>query len=114
MKLARDDEHERWTGASNAQIIANASTLDPERTAVRVPLIPGVTDTDENVRGIYEHMRRAGLKTVELLPHNPSSPAKYEWLGLRYQIEGEPQDDEHIERLERMASEYGVTPIRHR
>jgi pyruvate formate lyase activating enzyme len=103
LKLIDDDAHRRWTGASNRQILANARRLAAHaggyQMQVRVPLIPGITDTEENLRGIFYFMREAGLDRAALLPYNPSAGAKYEWLGLRYQIEGEPQAEERLEEL---------------
>ena len=92
LKLLDDQEHRRWTGASNRQILDNAARLAPHNVQVRVPLIPNITDTQENLRGIFAFMRQVGLRSVALLPYNPSASAKYEWLGLPYEIRGEPQN----------------------
>jgi len=99
LKLMDDAEHRRWTGASNRQILDNARRLAGANVEVRVPLIPGITDTDENVRAIAAFAVDVGLRRVALLPYNASAGAKYEWLGLPYEIEGEPQDDARLDEL---------------
>ena len=80
LKLIDDAEHRRWTGASNRQILDNARRLAGRNVQVRVPLIPGITDTDANLPGLFGFMQEAGLRRVALLPYNPSAGAKYQWL----------------------------------
>ena len=47
----------------------------------RVPLIPGITDTDENLSAIA---RFAGDSPVELLPYNVMAGAKYASVGRSF------------------------------
>ena len=75
---------------------------------VRVPLVPGITDSEQNLRGIFGFMREVGLPRVALLPYNPASRAKYEWLDLPYEIQGEPQNEELLSRFVSMAQEEGI------
>jgi pyruvate formate lyase activating enzyme len=108
LKLISDQQHRRWTGASNRQILRNARRLSERTVEVRVPLIPGITDTEENLGGIFRFLRDAGLPRVTLLPYNPSSGAKYEWLCMPYGIEGETQKDERLAELQAVAEELGL------
>ena len=99
LKLIDDEQHRRWTGASNRQILANAARLNGRDVQIRVPLIPGITDTDSNLRGIFGFMHKHGLSRVALLPYNPSAAAKYDWLGLDYEIDARPQGAARLETL---------------
>lgn len=108
IKLIDDRQHRRWTGVSNRRILSNARRLAGRRVEVRVPLIPGVTDTDENLQAVFEFMNDAGLKNASLLPYNPSSGAKYEWLGLPYRIEGRTQCPDELARLVALARGRGI------
>jgi pyruvate formate lyase activating enzyme len=108
LKLMDEEEHRRWTGASNRQILRNAAQLAGRNVQVRVPLIPGITDTEENLRGIFSFIRDVGLTSLALLPYNPSADAKYEWLGLTYEIRGEPQSLELLESFADMARQLGL------
>jgi pyruvate formate lyase activating enzyme len=104
IKLIDDKEHQRWTGASNREILENAQRLAGQaEVEVRVPLIPGITDTERNLTGIFDFMREVGLGSVALLPYNPSSRAKYEWLDVPFEIEDESQDREQLAVLLKMA-----------
>jgi pyruvate formate lyase activating enzyme len=108
IKLIDEEEHARWTGASNKQILANAARLAGGNVTVRVPLVPGVTDSDANLTGIFTFMRDNGLGTVTLLPYNPSSGAKYEWLGIPYEIAGVTQSAERLAAIVDMARAVGL------
>jgi pyruvate formate lyase activating enzyme len=99
LKLIDEAGHRRWTGASNRTILENARHLAAYSVQIRVPLIPGITDTEENVTGIYAFMREAGLRRIALLPYNPSAGAKYEWLDRPYELEGEPQTQTYLDHL---------------
>lgn len=108
LKLMDDALHRRWTGASNRLILENAARLAGRRAQMRVPLIPGITDTDENLRAIFTFMREHALTDVALLPYNASAGAKYEWLDRPYELIGEPQSGERLETFAAMAREAGV------
>jgi pyruvate formate lyase activating enzyme len=108
LKLIDEEQHRRWTGASNRTILENAGHLAAYHVQIRVPLIPGITDTHENLTGIYAFMRQAGLKRVALLPYNPSAGAKYEWLDRRYELEGTVQDPDYLEHLADLGQAQGL------
>jgi pyruvate formate lyase activating enzyme len=111
LKLMDEEEHRRWTGTSNRQILSNAAHLADRNVQVRVPLIPGITDTEENLSGIFNFVRDVGLSSVALLPYNPSADAKYEWLGLTYEIRGEPQSPESLEMFVDLARQLGLEAV---
>ena len=81
IKLADTAEHRRWTGADNHNILENLRRLAAHKVCVRVPLIPGITDSAENLNSVEDLAAAAGISQVEHLPFNESAVAKYEWLG---------------------------------
>jgi pyruvate formate lyase activating enzyme len=111
LKIVDEAAHRLWTGASNRQILDNARRLAPHNVQVRVPLIPGITDTQENLQEIFGFMHDAGLMRLALLPYNPSAEAKYEWLGRTYDIEGEPQAEERLAGLVTTARTLGLDAV---
>ena len=111
LKLINEEEHRRWIGVSNRQILRNAERLAKYKVQVRVPLIPNITDTEDNLRGIFDFMRSIGLSSVTLLPYNPSADAKYEWLGLTYQIQGGSQSRELLDSFVAMARQMGIDAV---
>lgn len=110
VKLIDETAHRRWTGASNRAALDNlrrAAALGAN-IQVRVPLIPGITDTDENMRATYALMVELGLSSVAILPYNETAGAKYEWLGEAYCIEGARQTPERLDALAAMGRARGL------
>ncbi|KPK61819.1 MAG: hypothetical protein AMK73_07645 [Planctomycetes bacterium SM23_32] len=108
LKLMDDAEHRRWTGSPNGPILENARRLAGRDVEVRLPLVPGITDTDENVRSVCTFARESGLTRVALLPYNPAAAAKYDWLGLEYELGGETQGEARLGELLGIARQCGV------
>jgi pyruvate formate lyase activating enzyme len=111
LKLIDDQEHQQWTGASNRQILGNAALLAGRNVQVRVPLIPGITDTERNLGGIFTFMRSARLRNAALLPYNPSTAAKYEWLGRSLTIQGETQSRQQLDAALALARQAGIEAV---
>ena len=83
IKLASDDDHKRFTGVSNKQILRNLEILRSSKKpcCIRTPLIPGITDTEENLESVKSLV---GNLKHELLEYNPIGEAKYKMLGISY------------------------------
>lgn len=92
IKLLNEQAHIRYTGVSNAAILRNFSALaqSGKPFVVRVPLIPGVTDTEENIRQIALFLHDRNVHTVELLPYNPMAGSKYASVGRPYRPAFDP------------------------
>lgn len=77
IKLFASDEHKRYCGIRNEIILDNFSRLwelsISARFAIipRIPLIPGITDTESNLRSIAGFLLSHGVYSVRLLPYNP-------------------------------------------
>lgn len=86
IKLIDEAQHIKYTGVSNKLILKNAKALLQKRfVTIRIPLIPSVTDTNENLAGIADFL--ASFKenvSVELIPYNKMTGAKYKNLGRSY------------------------------
>jgi pyruvate formate lyase activating enzyme len=53
---------------------------------IRVPLVPGVTDTDANLAEVARRAAGLGnLRGVELLRYNRAAGGKYTGLGMRFE-----------------------------
>ncbi len=83
IKLADPGMHKRYTGQGNAWILRNFSFLQKSGKCcrVRTPLIPGITDTEENLEAIASLV---GDTPWEKLPYNALAGAKYSMLGMEY------------------------------
>lgn len=79
--------HKKYTGVGNELILDNLKYLCRSATGfyIRIPLIPGVNDTRENMEKTAELIKDAkNLKRVELLPYHQTAGAKYPMLGKEY------------------------------
>lgn len=95
LKLLDPVAHHRWTGRDNRLILDNLARLADLNVAylIRVPLVPGVTDTEANLRAIAGYVRDLpGKPGVELLPYNRAAGGKYAACGETWQ----PDYDEAV------------------
>ena len=83
IKLADCKSHKEHTGVGNEQILKNFNILKKSGKPhiIRTPMIPGITDTKENIEEIK---RIIGDSTWEKLAFNHMAGAKYKMLGLNY------------------------------
>ena len=83
LKLASPEQHKDFTGVSNEKILANARLLQESTKPhlFRIPLIPSITDTEENLLALA---KIAGNSPVELLRYNPMAAAKYPNVGRQF------------------------------
>lgn len=89
LKVADPVRHKELTGVDNALILQNLKTLSGigKPFVIRVPLIPTLTDTEENLRGIAAILSHLpNLERVELMPCNPYTAAKYSWVGMECSV----------------------------
>ena len=85
IKLVDRDAHKKYTGVSNEWILENIAYL--KKCGIpyifRVPMIPGITDTEENLAAIR---RLTEGCPVEYLKYNDLAGAKYEMLDMTYPL----------------------------
>ena len=87
LKLIDSIEHQHYTGCDNALILKNLHNLDEmgKPFVVRVPLVPGVTDTNQNLTRIVQTLRGlSSLLRVDLLPYNKAAGSKYQYTGMEF------------------------------
>jgi pyruvate formate lyase activating enzyme len=104
LKMMSDAGHVRFTGVSNTRILDNLVALGERhhRIWVRVPVIPGVNDSGEEL----ERMARfaagvPGVRRLCLLPYHELGSQKSRRLGRPYRMDGTAVPGP--ERLEAMA-----------
>lgn len=88
LNLMDDAKHRQYTGVSNQKILDNARTLmqSGKPCRFRIPLIPGVSDTEENMEATARLISGINPSVpVELLPYHVTAGAKYPMIGKAYQ-----------------------------
>jgi pyruvate formate lyase activating enzyme len=98
--------HQQETGVANGLILQNAERIakaHPDKLVMRIPVIPGVNDTEPDLREMAVFTRDIGIKKVDLLPYHRYARKKYSMLGTVYPLgeakehtEGEKTDFEKI------------------
>lgn len=112
IKLLDEQEHRTWTGTSNALVLENAIRLGELGVPIifRTPLIPGVTDTEDNIAGIARFV--SGIPNVryyELLNFNPLGADKYSALRKDNDFAGSrPLDAAKLKELEVLLQAEGI------
>ena len=89
LKLIDEETHEKHTGVSNRLILNNLKFLDDqeENIIIRIPIIPGFTDTESNLLQISEFIRNLNnVQSVNLLPYNKMGVEKYKRLKKLYKL----------------------------
>jgi len=93
LKLADPEKHRRYTGVSNDLILRNLEALAARHPAVtvRIPVVPGVNDSSEDIARFAACLTGLHAGQVELLPYHRIGADKYRRLGLEYKLNGTPQ-----------------------
>jgi pyruvate formate lyase activating enzyme len=79
MKFIDNEKHMRYTGVSNELILENLTQLAQQHpnVVVRVPLIPGINDSDHDIRALEAYLLSLGsIQGVSILPYHKAGVAK--------------------------------------
>ena len=74
IKFVDSQMHFKYTGKTNHRILQNFCRLVEQKNIEvqpRVPLVPGITDTRENLTSIVDFLWEAGARNLSLRPYNP-------------------------------------------
>jgi pyruvate formate lyase activating enzyme len=83
LKLIDDKKHRDNTGVSNNIILENLKKLSERKStiAVRIPIIPGINDTVQNIQDTAEFLCSLyKIHTISLLPYHEMGKKKYKRL----------------------------------
>lgn len=111
LKQMDDERHRQLTGVSNRLCQTNLRRLAATNVQiiVRIPCIPGLTDTDDNIAASAALARDIGLTTIHLLPYNAAAGAKYSWIGHPYDLTHlVTQTPERMEFLSDICRSFGL------
>lgn len=104
--------HEKQCGRSNNSILKNLSMVVEKKVpvVVRVPLIPGYNDSDENIIAISETV--SGLTKeapVNILPYHGYGANKYRMIDWEYRLDDvKSPSEEELERVKKIIESYGL------
>jgi pyruvate formate lyase activating enzyme len=103
IKFMDNGLHRKYTGADNSIILDNLAALceaNAGKIIIRVPCIPGINDSSEQIAEIARLARKHNIKYIDLMPYNAGAGAKYEWLSRPYELSGtEPREQAYYDNL---------------
>ena len=111
VKLMDSAAHQKHTGVPNELILKNLKLLASEGhdIQVRVPCIPGINDSPDQIRDTSKFIANAGIKRIALLPYNSAAGAKYDWIGASYVLaERASQSKEQMQALAEICNLAGL------
>ena len=111
LKHLDNEAHKKYTGVPNTLILDNLKKLARihRNIWIRVPVIPGINDGEENIRKMGEFIGSLMIKKVFLLPYHDIAAGKYELLGKPYLLKGiKPPGEEKMYELKKKFIPYGI------
>lgn len=118
LKLADSQAHKKWTGVGNERILDNFHYLLSRKKDlgydiwVRTPIIPGATDSDDNIRALAALVEDR-VEAWELCAFNNLCCDKYSRLGGTWAFQGVPlMTRARMEELEALARASGCPQAR--
>ena len=108
VKHTNEKMHEQATGVSNDIILENLYKIAEARKQIiiRVPLIPGFNDTDENLKITGRIAKEINAKEIHVLPFHQVGQNKWHALDRNYSLENmEVPTAENTERVKKKLEE---------
>jgi len=105
------EKHRKATGVDNRLIMENLKRASRVTTTwLRVPLIAGFNDADEEIRELGKLGKSFGVEKISLLPYHEGGVSKSAQMGRAYRLpDGRAPDEERLSRLKEIIEEEGVT-----
>ncbi len=112
VKQINPARHLDLTGRTNTRTLETAAWLEEHGRPfwLRYVLVPGISDTEEDIRALGEHFgngRYRMIRRVEILPYHTLGKNKYEVLGWDYKLKDTPLNTkEQLDRAKGLFDRY--------
>ena len=110
LKIYNPKLHARYCKVSNERILDNFEDIIKNKSIEilpRIPLIPGITDTYENLSDLANYLKSLNVKKIGLLPYNPLWLDKPEKIGTKQSYDySEWLDNKDKERIKLIFSDF--------
>jgi pyruvate formate lyase activating enzyme len=113
LKIIDEEAHGRYTGRSNKRILANARRIDESgvETLFRLPLVPGINDSDKNLADTACFLQSLGPRArhLQLMPYHDYGRGKYDSLDRAYiPTDVVAPTAERLEQIRKELAERGI------
>jgi len=120
IKIIDSTAHKKYCGVSNEKILDNfiqlhrQASLDGKTLLARTPLIPEITDTESNIRGIAAFLNKLKINEAALLAYNPLWHEKSDKVGVEDPYKNNKtmtsfRDNSVVERCRAIFADAGIT-----
>ena len=104
IKCFDSEKHKQYTGVGNELILENLKRLlaTDKSVWIRIPIIPTVNDTEEEIRSIRSFLLSCGTpEKVELLPYHAMGEHKYAAIGKKVKMFSVPSEEKmkHLKNI---------------
>ena len=100
IKCFDSEKHKQYTGVGNELILENLKRLlsTDKSVWIRIPIIPTVNDTEEEIRSIRSFLLSCGTpEKVELLPYHAMGEHKYAAIGKKVKMFSVPSEEKMLQ-----------------
>ncbi len=115
LKEMDGEKSREYVGIKPDLIIENAEKISRVKPMwIRVPVIPGYTAYEDNIRKIADFIasKLPSVERIDLLPHHRLGEPKYKNLGREYALDGvKPPDKEEMLKYKRIMESYGLKNV---
>lgn len=94
--------HKKFTGVKNDKILTNIKKLTRNYdidTVIRIPILPGINDSQENIKETASFASNIGINKIEILPYHELGLNKYKALDKDYELEIDPPTKEYLIKI---------------
>ncbi len=110
-KVFDSETHRTYTGQPNDRIKENIKFISENggKIILRIPLIPGVNNSESNIRSTAEFAKQLGtIEEIDLLPYHRLGVNKYDQLGRDYLLPDLRQPSGKVmQQIAEILKEYG-------
>ncbi|MDO5045039.1 MAG: glycyl-radical enzyme activating protein [Coriobacteriia bacterium] len=110
------EKHKAGTGGDNKMILENIEKIaqlaqeGKLRQIIRIPIIVGYNDDDENIDATIAFCKKIGANEVNILPYHRLGESKYEQLDVEYKGKAlVAPTDEHMKEIAERIRAAGLT-----
>jgi len=111
LKHLDSERHRQGTGVRNDLILENLQRLAESglsRIWVRIPLIGGYNDSEDDLRNVARLVRQLPVEKVSLLAYHQWGRPKYGFLGREYACRGDIVDEKRLAHLQQLMIAEGI------
>lgn len=116
IKHLNSSTHKKFTGQGNEIILRNFIKLNEvfENIEVRVPLIPGVNDSEEHIKSLGGYLTEKGYDSIHLLPYHSMGNSKAIRIDHKAELfKAKIYTKEEINKIKSLFSKYNLNAIIH-